>query len=306
MQQTYAFVFPGQGSQAPGMLDGVAHNERLGRLVDAAEALTGLPLRTLAAQGPKEELADTRAAQPLLYLADWTWGVSALDAGISPAALAGHSLGEFAALALAGAFSVEAGLELVAERSRLMAAAAQASPGSMTAVLGLDEAQIADAIAAIPDVWVANDNAPGQMIISGTTAALTRAEDALKQVGARRTLRLAVSGAFHSPLMSSAADEFGDLLDQTDIRDTTLPVIQNVTATPTTLATEIRVNLKAQITAPVRWTETMRTLQTLGVTHIVETGPGTVLKGLAKRVDGLTAFSVSEDDLSSIMEVLAS
>lgn len=300
----YALVFPGQGSQGVGMLADPAIAGRLDRLLDAAEALTSMPLRTFAAQGPAERLADTRAAQPLLFLADWAWGSAALEAGLVPVALAGHSLGELAALALAGVFSVEAGLELVVERSRLMATAAAAAPGTMAAVLGLDRPAVETAINGIADLWVANDNAPGQLILSGTEASLAAAEAPLRAAGARKVIRLAVSGAFHSPFMRPAADGFARLLAGVALADATIPVVQNVSATPVTSAVAIRGGLAAQITAPVRWTETMTALRALGADAIVECGPGSVLKGLARRMDGLGAYAVADGGLAPITEVL--
>ncbi|MBA4370936.1 MAG: hypothetical protein C0418_05085, partial [Coriobacteriaceae bacterium] len=161
MSARTALVFPGQGSQRIGMLAALPEHDDLPRLLDAAEALSGIPLASLAERGPEEALSDTRAAQPLLFLADWAWGSALLDAGLEPVAVAGHSLGEFAALALAGVFSPEAGLELVVERSRLMAEVAAGSPGGMVAVLGLDGPAVTAALEGIEGAWTANDNCPG-------------------------------------------------------------------------------------------------------------------------------------------------
>jgi len=296
-----AFVFPGQGSQRAGMLEAVPELDSLQRLMDAAEALSGLELRTIAALGAAEELADTRVAQPLLYLADWAWGVTLLESGVVPDAVAGHSLGELAALAVAGVYSPEAGLELVVERSRLMAATAAATPGTMAAVLGLDGAAVARSIDGIAGVWVANDNAPGQVVISGTHDGVGAATDALSDAGARRIVPLAVSGPFHSPLMKPAADAFAELLLGADFADARFPVLQNTDPTPTTDAETIRLRLIAQITSPVRWTETMQHLVAEGPITLIESGPGAVLTGLAKRVDDVTGIAVESMPLEQLV-----
>jgi [acyl-carrier-protein] S-malonyltransferase len=297
-----ALVFPGQGSQHPGMLAEVPELESLPRLLDAAEALCGLDLRSIAAAGPAERLAETRIAQPLLYLADWAWGVTLIESGIEPDAVAGHSLGELAALAIAGVFSPEAGLELVVERSKLMAEAALAHPGAMAAVLGLDRAAVAEAISGIEDVWVANDNAPGQIVISGSDAGVAAAANPLSEVGARRIVALAVSGAFHSPMMASAGEAFADLLIGAEFDDAAIPVYQNTNPTPVTDGDAIRERLIAQITSPVRWSETMQALVADGPIALIECGPGKVLAGLAKRVEGISPYAVELVDLETLVE----
>jgi len=222
-----ALVFPGQGSQRIGMLSNIPELESLDRLLDAAEALSGHELRSIATDGVAENLTDTRVAQPLLYLADWAWGVTLLESGIDPVAVAGHSLGELAALAVAGVFSPEAGLELVVERSKLMAATAAAVPGGMSAVLGMDRGAIMIALSGVEGIWIANDNAPGQVVISGTLEGLSAAEEALGQAGARRVVPLAVAGPFHSPLMEPARFSFAELLMGAQFDDARIPVLQN-------------------------------------------------------------------------------
>jgi [acyl-carrier-protein] S-malonyltransferase len=297
-----ALVFPGQGSQRPGMLDNIPELESLDRLLDAAEALSGMELRAVAANGPAERLADTRIAQPLLYLADWAWGVTLLESGIEPDAVAGHSLGELAALAVAGVFSPEAGLELVVERSKLMANAAAAHSGTMAAVLGLEKVVVAEALTGIDNVWIANDNGPGQVVISGAPEAISAAMPPLTDAGARRVIQLAVSGAFHSPMMQTAGDAFADLLVGAEFDDARIPVYQNTDPTPASEGDVIRERLIRQITSPVRWTETMQALALGGPIALIEAGPGNVLAGLAKRVDGVTAYSVEAVDLETIVE----
>jgi len=297
-----AIVLPGQGSQRLGMLDALPYSDGMVRLLDAAEALSGLDLREVATSGTPDQLADTRAAQPLLYLADWVWGSEAIAAGLTPAFLAGHSLGELAALALAGVYSPEAGLELVVERSRLMASAAAETPGGMAAVLGMDSADIAAVVDDISGVWIANDNAPGQVVISGTHEALERATQALSEAGARRVVPLAVAGPFHSPLMAPAADAFAALLDLAAFTDARIPVLSNAEPEPATDAGLLRDRLKSQITSPVRWTETMTRMRAAGVDTLIEAGPGAVLKGLARRVEGLTAYAVEDAGVDPIVE----
>lgn len=300
-------VCPGQGSQKQGMLAAVPETDALARLIDAAEALSDLELRVIEAMGSEQDLADTRIAQPLLYLADWAWGTALMESGLEPGMIAGHSLGELAALALAGVYSVEAGLELVVERSKLMAATAAATEGSMVAVLGLDAQAIAAAIEDIDGAWVANDNAPGQVVVSGKRAAVARAADILSGSGARRIVPLSVSGAFHSPLMQPAASAFADLLRGTDFEDAAIPVVQNTDPSPTKDAETIRQRLLAQIASPVRWTETMTAFLHDGPVVQVEAGPGSVLTGLAKRVDGITAIAVESAGIEGvIMEVTGS
>jgi len=292
-----ALVFPGQGSQRIGMLSDLACLDGAERLLDAAEALSGLPLRHVAVAGTPEQLADTRFAQPLLYLADWAAGVKALASGVTPVALAGHSLGELAALAVAGVYSVEAGLELLVERSRLMADVAAETPGGMVAVLGLDATSIAAALEGVQGVWVANDNSAGQTVVSGTPDGLVAATGALNGAGARRIVPLAVAGPFHSPLMQPAATRFADLLRAATFCDAALPVFQNTSASPATAAEVIRQRLAGQIVSPVRWTETMEALKAADVTVLLECGPGAVLTGLAKRVEGLSAYAIEQTDI---------
>jgi len=295
------FVFPGQGSQRSGMLAAVPETESLPRLLDAAEALSGLPLRTIEQSGDAARLAETRVAQPLLFLADWAWGTALIDAGITPDAVAGHSLGEMAALALAGVFSVEAGLELVVERSRLMHDAASRNPGTMAAVLGLDSADIASVISTIDGVWVANDNSVGQVVITGEHQSVADASVLLTSAGARRVVPLDVAGPFHSPLMETAARSFAEVLRQADFRDAVIPVAQNCDPTTATDAAVIRERLMSQITSPVRWTETVHNFALESPTLMVEAGPGAVLTGLAKRVEGVRAIAAEVAGIETVL-----
>ncbi|MDZ4064997.1 MAG: ACP S-malonyltransferase [Coriobacteriia bacterium] len=297
-----AFVFPGQGSQHPGMLDAAPENDALERLLDAAEALSGLELRSIARLGQAEDLADTRVAQPLLYLTDWAWAVALLESQIVPDLIAGHSLGELAALAVGGVVSVEAGLELVIERSKLMAATVAAAPGTMAAVLGLSAGVVADTVATIDDVWVANDNSPGQVVISGSHEAVGTATLQLTNIGARRVVPLKVAGPFQSPMMEPARAAFAEILVGTEFKNATIPVLQNTDPSPATDGRAIRERLIGQITAPVRWTETMRALSEDGPTVVIEAGPGSVLGGLTRDYASLTAVSVEESGIERVVE----
>lgn len=297
-----ALVFPGQGSQRQGMLDAVPELESLDRLLDAAEALSDLDLSRLARLGTREELADTRVAQPLLYLADWAWGFTLVESGVTPAAVAGHSLGEIAALAVAGVFSPEAGLELVVERSKVMATVAESTPGGMSAVLGMDSSAISAAIRGIEGVWVANDNAPGQVVISGTDTGIEKATAALAEAGARKIVPLTVAGPFHSPLMEPARAAFEQILLGAEFADSRFPILQNTDPTPERDGERIRERLISQMTSPVRWTETMTALAADGPTALIEAGPGSVLSGLARRVDNMTAMAVESTDLETLVQ----
>ncbi len=300
----HALVFPGQGSQRIGMLDALPENEDLGRLLDAAEALSGLALRAIATNGPAETLSDTRAAQPLLYLAGWVWGTSLLDCGLRPSFVAGHSLGEYAALAIAGAFSAEAGLELVTERSALMAAAATAVPGTMAAVLGMERTTVSELVEGLSGVWLANDNAAAQVVISGTHAGMEAATVALTAAGARKIMPLTVAGPFHSPLMAPAGERFAEIVAEAQFSDARIPVLQNTDPTPVTAAKLIKARLVDQITTPVRWTETVLALRDAGVEVLVEAGTGSVLTGLARKVEGIEAVAVEDGGVEHVLEVL--
>lgn len=296
------FVCPGQGSQKPGMLADVPENDALERLTDAAEALSGLPLREHAASEDPTALSDTRVAQPLLYLADWGWASTLIECDLIPDMIAGHSLGELAALAAADVFSVEAGLELVVERSRLMAACAESTPGGMAAVLGMAAHDIAAVIDAVDGVWVANDNSPSQVVISGTHDALETATGLLGEAGARKVIPLKVAGPFHSPLMEPAREAFAQVLASAEFNDAQIPVVQNTMPMPTSDAGTIRRHLISQITSPVRWTETMHALTADAQTAIIECGPGRVLTGLAKGYENVTAYPIDETQIEFIAE----
>lgn len=304
-QRGVALVLPGQGSQKSGMLEELPAFKGLDEMIAAAERASGLDLSGLSSAGPAEALSDTRVAQPLLYVADWVWGAALMEAGVAPVAIAGHSLGELAALSLAGVYDFATGLTLVVERSRLMGATARTTPGGMTAVLGLDGPAVSEAIAGIDGVWLANDNCPGQVVVSGTHAGLEAAAAALEGAGARRLVSLPVAGPFHSPLMAPAAEAFAGRLAEVEFHDALFPVVSNSLPELATAGDVLRERLAGQIVSPVRWSETMHALLAAGAPLLVEAGPGSVLTGLARRMDGIAGVSAEERGVGGVLEEVA-
>jgi [acyl-carrier-protein] S-malonyltransferase len=278
-----AFVFPGQGSQAPGM--GLAWADSTD-IYSWASAVLGWDLTEMLRSGSPDELRQTYVAQPAIFCVSVA-ALRALEAaGVRPDYVAGHSLGELSALVAAGALSFEAGLTLVARRAEVMQRAADKNPGSMSSVLGLSVEGVEMAVseaAAGGVLAVANDNAPGNVVVSGEWPALERMPAVAKELGAKRVVPLNVGGAFHSPLMAPAEDAFRSFLAAAPMRDCAVPLIANATAQPTSSAEELRDQLGRQLTGRIRWTESVRRLADLGVDTIVEVGPGTVLSGLIKR-----------------------
>ena len=288
-----AYVFPGQGSQFVGMGSELVRLRPVARgLFSRADAALGVNLSQLCFEGPEAELNDTYNTQPAIY----THSFAALETiNLSgevepPAYVAGHSLGEFSALCAAGALSFEDGVKLVRERGRLMKLAGERAPGSMAAVLGLDAQTLREVCAAVSaqseqPVVLANDNCPGQIVISGGKTAVAEAGVQAKQKGAKRVAPLAVSIAAHSPLMAGVADEFARAVAHTPFNTSRVPVLANTSAQPITHPDDIRAELCAQLTSPVRWTESVRAMSALGVTSYVEVGPKDVLCNLIKRID---------------------
>jgi [acyl-carrier-protein] S-malonyltransferase len=305
-----ALLFPGQGSQYVGMGQALAKQEPLAAQVFAqADTILGLPLSQLCWQGPADDLNDTAFTQPAIF----THSIALLRVlqsrfpDLAPAATAGHSMGEISALVAGQALTFEDGLALVRERGLAMKQAAEQLPGGMAAVLGLDlervEAACAQACQTTHTViGVANDNSPGQVVISGEEAGLVEAMHLLKQAGARKVVRLAVSIAAHSPLMVPAQERFSRAVDQAHLRQASVPVFGNVEAAPLRDAVAIEQDLRSQLTRRVRWAESIRGLAASGVTTLLEVGPGSVLTGLAKRIEpGLHALALDGADLTAVL-----
>ncbi|HYM81025.1 MAG TPA: ACP S-malonyltransferase, partial [Candidatus Limnocylindria bacterium] len=303
-----AFLFPGQGAQAVGMGQALADQYPLARHVfESADRALGYSLSGICWTGPQEELTKTRHAQPALLahgIAAWRLLEAA---GIRPAWVAGHSLGEYTACVAAGALTFEDAVRLVHRRGELMYQAGVERPGTMAAILGLDPqavAAVCEAAASAGVVRAANLNAPGQVVISGEVAAVERACELALAKGAKRAVRLAVSGAFHSPLMASAADGLAEALDAVAVGDADIPIVSNVSAAPVRKGDEIRAALKEQLLGAVRWEESMRVLIRNGAEGFVEAGAGTVLRGLLRSIDR-EARSWNVDTPESLQATLA-
>ena len=282
-----AAVFPGQGSQKVGMLSELSEAYPLiGETFQSASTVLGYDLWKLVQEGPAEELTKTQNTQPALLTASIAlWRVWQIDAKVKPNYLAGHSLGEYSALVCAGVIDFEEAVETVRKRGELMNAAVPNGEGGMAALMGLEDAEVVECCEkAEGTVSPANYNAPGQVVISGEAGAVERAIEIAKELGAKRAVKLEVSGPFHSQLMLSAKDEFSAHLDKVTFKQPSIPVIQNVDAEIQTDLGRIRSNLIEQLTAPVMWTAIMMKMVDVGVEKLVECGPGSVLRGLAKRV----------------------
>lgn len=289
-----ALLFPGQGSQKPGM--GADLNESSGcyrAMLAKADETLGFSLSKVMLEGTEEELKETKIAQLAVFTMSCAL-LAELEIDHSRVAcVAGHSLGEYSALVAAGALTFEDGLRLVQIRATLMAEAAEGRQGTMAAVLGLSGEQVAAAISDIQDAVIANYNSPEQTVISGTPEAIDQAGQALKAAGAKRVVPLAVSGAFHSPLMQPAASRFAETLGSADLTDPKIPVIANSSARKLTRATEIGEELAVQITSSVEWVSTLNAAADMGASSFVEIGPGKVLSGLVKRtLSGTSSINI--------------
>lgn len=287
-----AYVFPGQGAQFPGMGKDlyekfpVAHD-----MFEKANALLGFRITDIMFSGTDEELRQTRVTQPAIFLHSVILTAVA-GSSFKPAMVAGHSLGEFSALVAAGALSFEEGLALVARRASAMQKACNINPSTMAAVLGMDDAVVEEVCAALNGIVVpANYNSPGQIVISGTMEGVSAATEELKKRGAKRIVPLSVSGGFHSPSMEPARQDLEEAIRKARFSRPLCPVYQNVTGMPVTEPDMIMVNLIAQLTSPVRWTQTIQTMIADGVTEFIEAGPGNVLQGLIRKINPNVAAS---------------
>jgi [acyl-carrier-protein] S-malonyltransferase len=303
-----AFCFPGQGSLAVGMGQEIAEAvpEAMDVFERASEA-AGMDLMRLCFEAPEEELVETEVQQPALVTASLAVLAAIRARGVKPDFVVGHSVGEFAALAAAGALRVEEAVALVRERGLAMAEAARTNPGSMAAILGLEDEAVERICRRIVNVWPANYNCPGQIVVSGEDPAVDEACETAEEEGARRAVKLRVSGAFHSPLVARAADRLRPALDRVKFAEPTSPFMSTVTARIET-AKRMRPLLVEQLTAPVRFTHAAQALVREGVQTFVEVGPGNVLSGLVKRIDrNAKTISVSSpESLEKLEETLAS
>ncbi len=279
------FVFPGQGAQFVGMGKDLYDNDPKAReLFEKANEILGFRITDLMFEGTEEDLKQTRVTQPAVFLHSVILAKTLGDE-FKPEMAAGHSLGEFSALTAAGALSFEDGLRLVSARAQAMQKACELKPSTMAAIIALPDEKVEEICASIPGVVVAaNYNCPGQIVISGEIEAIAAACEAAKAAGAKRALPLKVGGAFHSPLMEPARAELASAIEATEIHTPVCPVYQNVDALPHTDPAEIKANLVAQLTAPVRWTQTVQNMVADGATEFVELGPGKVLQGLVSKI----------------------
>ena len=281
-----AFIFPGQGAQFSGMgKDLYENSEDAKKLFEQANDILGFRITDIMFEGEAEELKQTKVTQPAIFLHS-TILAKLLGSKFKPEMVAGHSLGEISALTATSVLTFEDGLKLVAKRALAMQSACEAEPSTMAAILGLENEVVESICEKVEGIVVAaNYNCPGQLVISGAVDAINDACELLKEAGARRALVLPVGGAFHSPLMEPARAELAKAIEATTFNTPICPVYQNVTASAVTDPNEIKENLVAQLTAPVRWTQTMHQMIADGVSGFTEIGPGKVLQGLVKKVD---------------------
>ena len=293
-----AYIFPGQGAQFVGMgKDLYEKSEEAKTLFEQANQILGFRITDIMFDGTVEELKETKVTQPAIFLHSVILA-KALGNDFEPEMVAGHSLGEFSALVAAGALNFNDGLRLVATRANAMQRACELQPSIMAAILGLDDFTVEDICHRVSDIVVAaNYNCPGQLVISGTIAGINHACELLLAAGAKRALKLNVGGAFHSPLMESARVELAAAIEATEIRLPVCPVYQNIDAKPQTGPVQIKHNLIAQLTGPVRWTQTVLHMLEDGATSFTEVGPGNVLQGLIKKVghNVITASAILSD-----------
>lgn len=287
-----AYIFPGQGAQFSGMgLDLFKNSPLAKQLFEQANKILGFPITDIMFEGTAEELKQTKVTQPAIFLHSVILAKT-LGSDFKPEMVAGHSLGEFSALVANGVLSYEDGLSLVSKRALAMQKACEIQESTMAAVLGLDDIVVEEVCKSVEGVVVAaNYNCPGQLVISGEINAIDKACELLIQKGARRALKLPVGGAFHSPLMEPAREELAAAIENTTFNNPICPIYQNAVAKAVTNPMEIKDNLIAQLTAPVRWTQTIQQMIADGGTEFIEVGPGKVLQGLMRKIDRNVAAS---------------
>ncbi|ANQ50130.1 ACP S-malonyltransferase [Flammeovirga sp. MY04] len=279
-----AYVFPGQGAQFTGMgKDLYDANPKAKELFEKANEILGFRITDVMFEGTADELKQTNVTQPAVFLHSVVTALCAEE--FTPDMVAGHSLGEFSALVACGALNFEDALSLVAKRATAMQKACEMNPSTMAAILGLSDEDVEKVCESVEGVVAANYNCPGQLVISGTKEGIEAACEAAKEAGAKRALPLPVGGAFHSPLMEPAREELQKAIEGTTLNTPKCPIYQNVNAQPQTEPEVIKENLIAQLTAPVRWTQTVQAMMADGASEFIECGPGKVLSGLVKKVD---------------------
>ena len=302
----YAFVFPGQGSQKPGMGKDLYNNSAAAKNVfDTADRVSGYKISDLCFNGSDEDLVKTINSQPCILAVS----IAALDAlreniNINAVAYAGHSLGEYAALYAAGAIDLETAFKLIQKRAVLMNEAAENTSGSMAAVIGLDDNTVENITKEIDNVYVANYNSPGQVVITGDKTQINNSLEKYNNAGARKVIPLSVSGAFHSPLMKGASEKFSSYISQFTFNDIEYPVYTNVDAKAETKGQELKNKLPKQIYSSVLWTQTVNNISQIGVSDFIELGPGRVLAGLNRKINSeLTTLNIY--DYESLMSVVS-
>ena len=287
-----AYVFPGQGSQFPGMGKDLYDQHRIAKILfESANEILDFDITKIMFEGTKEELKQTRVTQPAIYIYS-VIVTKIIGSKFQPDALAGHSLGEFSALAAAETISFDSGLRLVSQRAEAMQMACDVEDGTMAAILGIDDEKVVEICRQTQGVVVAaNFNCPGQLVISGSVNAVKSACENMRESGAKRAILLPVGGAFHSPLMEPARVELANAIENTNFTSPICPVFQNVVAEAVTDSLAIKKNLVAQLTTSVRWTQTIEKMVAHGIKNFIEVGPGKVLQGLIKKINQETNIS---------------